>query len=148
MIRVEENSAINKIVREIYIPECLSDKNPIIAGGSILHLYLNLKDEGSELHRRMLSEYEKWGRKSVLQEHQITYAPDYVINAGGLILVHAEIHGWPMERALADAAGIFDTVTHVLNRAKVEGITTHEASDRIAEERIAQAAETQRLRIP
>ena len=66
MIRVEENSAINKIVREIYIPDCLSDKNPIIAGGSILHLYLHLKDEGSELYRRMLSEYEKWARKSVL----------------------------------------------------------------------------------
>jgi len=73
MIRVEENSAINKIVREIYIPDCLSDKNPIIAGGSILHLYLHLKDEGSELYRRMLSEYEKWGRKSVLQNPTVTY---------------------------------------------------------------------------
>ena len=49
---------------------------------------------------------------------------------------------------MADAAGIFDTVTHVLNRAKAEGITTHDASDRIAEDRIAQSAVIQRLRIP
>ena len=119
--------AIGAVVHERNIPAI---RAPIIAGSA--NNVLEVEDRDGPL----------------LQEHQITYAPDYVINAGGLILVHAEIHGWPMERALADAAGIFDTVTHVLNRAKVEGITTHEASDRIAEERIAQAAETQRLRIP
>ncbi|TNE89550.1 MAG: Glu/Leu/Phe/Val dehydrogenase [Deltaproteobacteria bacterium] len=92
---------------------------------------------------------EDEARDSVLlTEQQITYAPDYVINAGGLMAVSAELNGWPHEKAMEDAAGIFDTVKRVLNKATSAGITTLAASDALAEERIANAASLQRMRLP
>ncbi|MCO4743225.1 MAG: Glu/Leu/Phe/Val dehydrogenase [Proteobacteria bacterium] len=84
----------------------------------------------------------------LLAEKKITYAPDYVINAGGLIAVYAELKGWPHEKAMEDAARIFDTVKRVLNKASAEGLTSLAASNKLAEERIAQVAAVQRLRLP
>jgi leucine dehydrogenase len=84
----------------------------------------------------------------LLSERKITYAPDYVINAGGLISVHAELNGWPAEKALEDATAIFDTVKSVLNRATASGITTTAASNVLAEERLAAATRLHRMRVP
>jgi leucine dehydrogenase len=78
----------------------------------------------------------------------ITYAPDYVINAGGLINVYAELKGMPAENAMADAASIFDTVKRVINLAKAEGITTTAASNKVAERRIDSVSRLQRLHLP
>lgn len=78
----------------------------------------------------------------------ITYAPDYVINAGGLINVHAEVKGWPREKAMDDTTNIYNTVKNILNKAKAEGITTTDASNRIAEERIDAVANVQRVHLP
>ena len=72
-----------------------------------------------------------------LARKKILYAPDYVLNAGGLINVYSELKGYPREKAMQDAANIFDTVKRVINKAKVEGSTTAMAANRVAEERIA-----------
>ncbi len=72
-----------------------------------------------------------------LAEHGILYAPDYVINAGGLINVYSEVELTSRSLALKRAQAIGDTVRRVVEIARAEGICTHEAAQRLAEERIA-----------
>jgi glutamate dehydrogenase/leucine dehydrogenase len=76
----------------------------------------------------------------MLAEAGILYAPDYVINAGGLINVEDELHGYDSERAHAKAAAIGARLKNVFARARAEGITPAAAADRIASERIRGAA--------
>jgi leucine dehydrogenase len=83
----------------------------------------------------------------LLMQRKVTYAPDYVINAGGLMSVHAELKGHPHEKAMADSEGIFNTVKRVLHKAQAEGISTITASNRVAEERIEAVARISRLRV-
>jgi len=66
----------------------------------------------------------------------IIYAPDYVINAGGLINVEDELHGYDAERARRKAEAIAGTLRTVFEIARAQGITPSEAADRLAEERI------------
>ncbi len=68
-------------------------------------------------------------------------------NAGGLIHVYAELKGFPEEKAMGDASRIFDTVKGVINKAKSLGITTTDASNQVAEERMEQVARLQRLHL-
>lgn len=79
-----------------------------------------------------------------LRERGILYAPDYVINAGGLINVYGELHDWSAERAKQKASGIYDTLLRIFERADAEGIAEGEAADRIAEARIADVRLLQR----
>ena len=69
---------------------------------------------------------------NALQKRGILFAPDYVINAGGLINVYGELHGWSVERTRRKAAGIYDVVLSVFQRAREDGITAAEASNRVA----------------
>ena len=71
-----------------------------------------------------------------LRERGILYAPDYVVNAGGLINVYVEMEGYVRERALRMAAGIYANTERVIKISKDEGIPTAEAADRFAEQRI------------
>ena len=75
-----------------------------------------------------------------LEAKGILYAPDYVINAGGVINVYAELHGWSLERARNKADEIYDTILRVFEIAKEEKIPTYQAADRLAEQRIAAVA--------
>jgi glutamate dehydrogenase/leucine dehydrogenase len=75
----------------------------------------------------------------MLAEAGILYAPDYVINAGGLINVEDELHGYDSERAHAKAAAIGTRLKDVFARARAEGIPPAAAADRIASERIRAA---------
>jgi glutamate dehydrogenase/leucine dehydrogenase len=81
------------------------------------------------------------GRASagLLAEAGVLYAPDFVVNAGGLINIAEELApgGYQPERAAAAVRRIFDTVTSVLQAAEVDGVTTVEAAERRAEDRIA-----------
>ncbi|UMG94812.1 Glu/Leu/Phe/Val dehydrogenase family protein [Nocardioides sp. TF02-7] len=76
------------------------------------------------------------GVEKLVEERGIVYAPDYVVNAGGLIQVADEFEGFSFERARQRAAGIYDTTRAVLERARSEGVPTATAADRIAEQRI------------
>ena len=71
-----------------------------------------------------------------LEERDILYAPDYVANAGGVINVYGELAGWDSSRALRQAAEIYDTVLHVFEIARQDGIPTYQAADRLAERRL------------
>ncbi|MBX2800913.1 MAG: leucine dehydrogenase [Myxococcales bacterium] len=82
-----------------------------------------------------------------LAERGIVYAPDYVVNAGGLMSVYAELRSFPAEKAMSDAEQVFNTVKRVLRKAEDEGVSTITASNRLAEERIEAVAHLQRLRV-
>ena len=71
----------------------------------------------------------------------------HVINAGGLMSVHAELRGHPHEKAMNDAENVFNTVKRVLHKAQAEGVSTITASNRLAEERIEAVARLSRLRV-
>jgi len=75
-----------------------------------------------------------------IEARGILYAPDYVINGGGLINVNAELHGWSLERARNKAGEIYDTILRVFDIAKEERIPSYQAADRLAEQRIAAVA--------
>jgi leucine dehydrogenase len=79
-----------------------------------------------------------------LEARHVTYAPDYVINGGGLINVNAELHGWAPERARNKAGEIYDTLLRVFEIAREEGIPSYRAADRLAEQRIAAIATVRR----
>jgi leucine dehydrogenase len=72
----------------------------------------------------------------VLKQKGILYAPDYVINAGGLINVSNELEGYRQDRALRQAEGIYETLLKVLALSEKEEIPTFAASNRLAEERL------------
>lgn len=80
----------------------------------------------------------------VLHERGILYAPDYVINAGGLINVYGELHGWSAERAMRKAGEIYGTLLQLFELSRENGIPTNEAADRLAERRIQEVAQIQR----
>ena len=71
-----------------------------------------------------------------LLEHDITYAPDFVINAGGLIQVADELDGYIPARAKQKTAEIFDTVYSILDRSKKESEASNRIAFTMAEERI------------
>ncbi len=71
-----------------------------------------------------------------LRELGILYAPDYVVNAGGLMNVFVELEGYSPDRAFEKTRKVYDNVKKVFEIAKRDHIGTHTAADRLAEERI------------
>ncbi|MEE8192953.1 MAG: Glu/Leu/Phe/Val dehydrogenase [Gemmatimonadales bacterium] len=82
----------------------------------------------------------------VLHERGILYAPDYAVNAGGLINVNAEVEGWDLERSHKKASEIYDTIIKIVQIADDQGIPTYRAADRLAEDRIAEATARKKKR--
>ena len=80
-----------------------------------------------------------------LQKREVLYAPDYVINGGGVINVYGELHRWPAERSLRKAGEIFETLLRIFEIARTERIPTYRAADRLAEQRIAAVAGLDRM---
>jgi leucine dehydrogenase len=72
----------------------------------------------------------------MLEHRGITYAPDYVVNAGGVINVYSELAGWDRTRSLRKADEIYQTILGVFEIARADGVTSHVAADRLAERRI------------
>jgi leucine dehydrogenase len=106
--------ALGAVINDKTIPQLRVE---IVAGAA----NNQLQDErhGDELHRR-----------------GILYVPDYVANAGGVINVYSELAGWSSARAFRKADEIYETVLRVLTIAKQDGVPTHEAAGRLAEQRI------------
>lgn len=81
----------------------------------------------------------------LLEERGILYVPDFVINGGGVINVYEELQGYNEKRALSRASAIYDTCKRIFEIAKREGISTHDAAERMAEERIQAMARVNSL---
>ncbi len=71
-----------------------------------------------------------------LNKRGILYAPDFVINAGGLIHVAMELEGYDAQKAKRKTEQIATTLKEVFSRAKKENLTTHEAALRLARSRL------------
>ncbi len=78
------------------------------------------------------------GVEKLLADHGIVYAPDYLVNSGGVIQVADELHGFSFERAQARAEQIFSTTRQILQAADKDGVPPAVAADRLAERRIAE----------
>src|SRR5688572_4210288 len=112
---------------DIYAPSALGatindDTIPVLKARIVAGAANNVLAEarhGDELHRR-----------------GVLYAPDYVINAGGLINVYGELNGWTSERAMRKAGDIYNTLLRIFELSENEGVPTYLAADRIAEQRI------------
>ena len=66
----------------------------------------------------------------------ICYAPDFLINAGGLINVYSELKGYNRQKALNQTRKIYDTTLEILQKADLDNITTHVAALDIAQQKI------------
>ncbi len=110
--------ALGGILNEKTIPEL---KSNIVAGAA---------------NNQLLDEFTDGKR---LKDRGILYAPDYVINAGGLINVAHELSGYNEELAHNDARRIYHTVLKVFDLAQKAGIPTNQASDELAQKRIQEA---------
>lgn len=78
------------------------------------------------------------GTAAALMARGITYAPDFLVNAGGVIQVSDELHGFDFARAKHRTEGIFEATASVLRVAADRGISPAAAADHLAEERMAQ----------
>jgi len=83
-----------------------------------------------------------------LVERGVLYAPDYLVNAGGVIQVEDERHGFSFARAQSKASSIFDVALRVFQAADDEGVSPAVAADRLAEERIRAVGRLSTIRLP
>ncbi|MBA4494917.1 Leu/Phe/Val dehydrogenase [Paenactinomyces guangxiensis] len=81
----------------------------------------------------------------LLHERGILYAPDYLVNAGGMIQVADELEGFHEERVLAKTKSIYDMLLQIYKRSEEENIPTCRAADRIVIERLEQVADIRRI---
>ena len=72
----------------------------------------------------------------MLQDKGIVYAPDFLINAGGIINVYAELENYDRAEVMRKTENIYNTTIEILENAKVNSLTTHNAAFNIAKERI------------
>ncbi|HWJ03239.1 MAG TPA: Glu/Leu/Phe/Val dehydrogenase [Verrucomicrobiae bacterium] len=107
--------ALGAVINDETIPQF---KFQIIAGAA--NNVLKEERHGEEIHAK-----------------GILYAPDYVINAGGLMNVADELEGYNQERAAKKVETIYDNIAKVIAISKRDNIPTFMAADRMAEERIA-----------
>ncbi|MFA7228773.1 MAG: Glu/Leu/Phe/Val dehydrogenase [Melioribacteraceae bacterium] len=109
-------NALGAVINDNSIPKF---KAKIIAGGA------NNQLEDEDRHGKMLV------------DRNILYAPDYVINAGGLINVANELEGYRQDRAMKQAEAIYDILKRIINISNEHKIPTHVSSNKIAEERLS-----------
>jgi valine dehydrogenase (NAD+) len=88
------------------------------------------------------------GVEKALSDRGVTYAPDYCVNAGGLIQVADELEGFSFERAKAKAEAIFDTTSAVLAQAAIAAEPPSLAADRMAEQRMSAISRVQANWLP
>jgi leucine dehydrogenase len=81
----------------------------------------------------------------LLREKGILYAPDFVINSGGLMNVANELEGYNQERAKQQIETIDGILTRIYETTKEQDIPTYEAANRLARERIKEVAHLKRF---
>ena len=81
----------------------------------------------------------------ILASRGVLYAPDFCVNAGGLIQVADELHGFSFERARKKAEGIYDTTRRVLEEAAAANVTPETAANALAEARMHQVEQPRKI---
>ncbi|HEV7365071.1 MAG TPA: Glu/Leu/Phe/Val dehydrogenase [Gemmatimonadales bacterium] len=141
--------AVQEFGAKSVTPEAISDQDADIFSPNALGAVIN-----DETLPRLKVEIIAGGANNQLAEDRhgdqleqrgILYAPDYVINGGGVINVYGELHRWPTERAKKKAGEIYETLLRIFEIAKRERMPTYRAADRLAEQRIASVAGLDRM---
>ncbi len=104
----------------------------VVNDDTIHHLNCHIIAGGAN---NILDDEKKHGE--LLREIGILYAPDYVINAGGIINIASEMEGYNEQQALEKTSRIYDTTIEIFKFAEENGVTTNVASNILAERRIA-----------
>ena len=79
------------------------------------------------------NQLENENRDSLLiKEKGIIFAPDFLVNAGGLINVYSEIKKFSKEQVLSQTKKIYDSTLEILRKSELEGLTSYEAALKIA----------------
>jgi leucine dehydrogenase len=81
-----------------------------------------------------LADEEKHGK--ILRERGIVYAPDFLINAGGIINVYAELENYGKQEIIRKTENIYNTTLEILTNAETNNVTTHQAALEIAQSKI------------
>ena len=118
--------ALGAVIRDDTIPEL---KCKVVAGAA--NNQLERPEHGDALH-----------------ELGILYAPDFVINAGGLMNVSEELIGYDLERAMKRVDGIYRTLREVFRRSRMERTTPADAAAELAEERMRRVGRVRLLWVP
>ena len=118
------------------VAEPLDVLAPCALGGTLTEHLVN------ELSARIVcgaanNQLANHGVEKLLADRDILYAPDYVVNAGGVIQVADELAGFNFERARAATEQIFATTAKVLAIADSDGVPPSLAADRLAERRMS-----------
>lgn len=106
--------ALGGVINEDTLPRLRCE---IVAGGA--NNQLESEELGMELDRR-----------------GILYAPDYAVNAGGLLNSASELSGYNEQRALQNIERIYGIIKRILDLSRKEGMPTLQAANRLAQERI------------
>ncbi len=80
-----------------------------------------------------------------LHARDILYAPDYVINAGGLINIADGLEGYNYERAMKRVESIYENIANIIEIAKREKMPTYKAANHMAEERIRKVGHSKHM---
>ena len=88
------------------------------------------------------------GVEKDLADRDVLYAPDYVVNAGGVIQVADEIDGFSFERARTKASKIYDTTLEIFALATADGVPPAVAADRLAERRMSEIGRLRTILLP
>jgi leucine dehydrogenase len=94
------------------------------------------------------NQLEREEHGEALQQMGVLYAPDYVINAGGLINVADELRGYDRERAMGKVEGIYRTLREVFLVARERRISTAKAADAVAQARIDRVSRLRQYWVP
>jgi len=84
---------------------------------------------------------------AVLAQRGILYAPDYVVNGGGIISGSVDLLGWSKEQMETGVEHIYDTLLSIFKNAEKNKILPFEAANKLAEHRIRQAAENKQVTV-
>ena len=104
--------------------------NLVVPNGFKASLFANNLDAP-----RQIAEGDK-GYIFVGSKKGIVYAPDYALNAGGVINCFSEVKGLSSEWAMQKAQDIYTTVGNIVSRSSKENIPTYQIANKMAEERI------------
>jgi leucine dehydrogenase len=94
------------------------------------------------------NQLERPEHADALHDLGIVYAPDFVINSGGVMNVADELFGYDRERVMKKVEGIYRTLREVFRRSRTDGITPARAAERLAEERIRQVSRVRLVWVP
>jgi len=136
LIKAKAHQAKVKVLNQEEIYEAEADIFIPCAMGGILHdetiAKLKVKAVVGSANNQLL----ELRHAKLLREKEILFAPDYIVNAGGLIQVADELYSPNKERVLQKTKAIYDSLLQIYEFAGEKGMTTMEAANEFCEQRM------------